>query len=174
MNWFKVDDELDPIISGDAVITITEPGVYGLSLISDICSDTAYYEIFNETSIPSFAFNTDTLSCYNPAVMIDMTSSLFLETISWTGAVTSSDEDIEVTTSGTYYVQGIALNGCVGNDSIFILDNFDLPIPTIDVPNINCAHPAVTLTSTFTVEICLLYTSPSPRDRQKSRMPSSA
>ena len=153
LNWFKVDDELDPIISGDAVITITEPGVYGLSLISDICSDTAYYEIFNETSIPSFAFNTDTLSCYNPAVMIDMTSSLFLETISWTGAVTSSDEDIEVTTSGTYYVQGIALNGCVGNDSIFILDNFDLPIPTIDVPNINCAHPAVTLTSTFTVEI---------------------
>ena len=153
LNWFKVDDELDPIISGDAVITITEPGVYGLSLISDICSDTAYYEIFNETSIPSFAFNTDTLSCYNPVVMIDMTSSLFLETISWTGAVTSSDEDIEVTTSGTYYVQGIALNGCVGNDSIFILDNFDLPIPTIDVPNINCAHPAVTLTSTFTVEI---------------------
>ena len=153
LNWFKVDDELDPIISGDAVITITEPGVYGLSLISDICSDTAYYEIFNETSIPSFAFNTDTLSCYNPAVMIDMTSSLFLESISWTGAVTSSDEDIEVTTSGTYYVQGIALNGCVGNDSIFILDNFDLPIPTIDVPNINCAHPAVTLTTTFTVEI---------------------
>ena len=42
--------------------------------------------------------------------MIDMTSSLFLETISWTGAVTSSDEDIEVITSGTYYVQGIALN----------------------------------------------------------------
>ena len=25
-----------------------------------------------------------------------------------------------------------------------------------------------------TLEICLLYTSPSPRDRQKSRMPSSA
>ena len=153
LNWFKVDDELDPIISGDAVITITEPGVYGLSLISDICSDTAYYEIFNETSIPSFAFNTDTLSCYNPAVMIDMTSSLFLESISWTGAVTSSDEDIEVITSGTYYVQGIALNGCVGNDSIFISDDFDLPIPTIDVPNINCAHPTVTLTTTFTVEI---------------------
>ena len=153
LNWFKVDDELDPIISGDAVITITEPGVYGLSLISDICSDTAYYEIFNETSIPSFAFNTDTLSCYNPAVMIDMTSSLFLETISWTGAVTSSDEDIEVITSGTYYVQGIALNGCVGNDSIFISDDFDLPTPTIDVPIINCAHPTVTLTTTFTEEI---------------------
>ena len=33
------------------------------------------------------------------------------------------------------------------------------------------------LTATFTddgVKVCLLYTSPSPRDRQKSRMPSSA
>ncbi|MDA9866519.1 hypothetical protein N9C29_01735 [Saprospiraceae bacterium] len=139
LNWFKVDDELDPIISGDSVITITEPGVYGLSLISDICSDTAYYEIFNETSIPSFAFNTDTLSCYNPTVMIDMTSSLFLETISWTGSVTSSDEDIEVTTSGTYYVQGIALNGCVGNDSIFILDDFDVPDPILLGDTITCA-----------------------------------
>ena len=27
---------------------------------------------------------------------------------------------------------------------------------------------------TFNIETCLLYTSPSPRDRQKSRMPSSA
>ena len=28
--------------------------------------------------------------------------------------------------------------------------------------------------SRFSIETCLLYTSPSPRDRQKSRMPSSA
>ena len=34
----------------------------------------------------------------------------------------------------------------------------------------NIAHLAVKLT----VHTCLLYTSPSPRDRQKSRMPSSA
>ena len=31
-----------------------------------------------------------------------------------------------------------------------------------------------TLVSTVILNICLLYTSPSPRDRQKSRMPSSA
>ena len=31
-----------------------------------------------------------------------------------------------------------------------------------------------TVTLTGTVYTCLLYTSPSPRDRQKSRMPSSA
>ena len=35
----------------------------------------------------------------------------------------------------------------------------------------NNIHASV---STYRVESCLLYTSPSPRDRQKSRMPSSA
>ena len=35
-------------------------------------------------------------------------------------------------------------------------------------------HPKVTLLLHFSDQICLLYTSPSPRDRQKSRMPSSA
>ena len=30
------------------------------------------------------------------------------------------------------------------------------------------------LTSTVEVDVCLLYTSPSPRDRTRSRMPSSA
>ena len=39
-----------------------------------------------------------------------------------------------------------------------------------DLNPANCA----TVTETVTVELCLLYTSPSPRDRQKSRMPSSA
>ena len=32
----------------------------------------------------------------------------------------------------------------------------------------------VTYTNTKVLNICLLYTSPSPRDRQRSRMPSSA
>ena len=33
---------------------------------------------------------------------------------------------------------------------------------------------AVALTPFYTPEVCLLYTSPSPRDRTRSRMPSSA
>ena len=37
----------------------------------------------------------------------------------------------------------------------------------------NCSSTPNT-TSNTVVKICLLYTSPSPRDRQKSRMPSSA
>ena len=38
----------------------------------------------------------------------------------------------------------------------------------------NCPCAEKTLLSESSIEGCLLYTSPSPRDRQKSRMPSSA
>ena len=52
-------------------------------------------------------------------------------------------------------------------------DGFDLrwftPVTEVDL----CGH--ATLASAHVLwETCLLYTSPSPRDRQKSRMPSSA
>ena len=46
----------------------------------------------------------------------------------------------------------------------------DFVDPKLCIPgrlNQNCDHGA-------SIRICLLYTSPSPRDRQKSRMPSSA
>ena len=42
---------------------------------------------------------------------------------------------------------------------------------SFEMPELRCPAPSI-LAFTFTT--CLLYTSPSPRDRQKSRMPSSA
>ena len=46
------------------------------------------------------------------------------------------------------------------------------PVPVLDPTDGRIDVPARTPADTY--EICLLYTSPSPRDRQKSRMPSSA
>ena len=50
--------------------------------------------------------------------------------------------------------------------------------PTVDKPYglkpVNLIGGQVFAGATRQMEICLLYTSPSPRDRQKSRMPSSA
>src|SRR5665213_479162 len=48
-----------------------------------------------------------------------------------------------------------------------------LSIPLEDIEPLLQQFNTVSLTSTQFI-ICLLYTSPSPRDRQKSRMPSSA
>ena len=44
-----------------------------------------------------------------------------------------------------------------------LVDNFKDEVGNLDLSRLNQTHPT-----------CLLYTSPSPRDRQKSRMPSSA
>ena len=49
------------------------------------------------------------------------------------------------------------------------LDFEDTALYTIDVMVTDCGHYQLSQHTT-----CLLYTSPSPRDRQKSRMPSSA
>ena len=44
------------------------------------------------------------------------------------------------------------------------------PVVKLFTPDANCTWLLVAIEPDF----CLLYTSPSPRDRQKSRMPSSA
>ena len=56
------------------------------------------------------------------------------------------------------------------------LDGFSVRVPTINVSLVDLVFEAGKETSVEEVNriICLLYTSPSPRDRQKSRMPSSA
>ena len=43
-----------------------------------------------------------------------------------------------------------------------------------DLPEIYTALEVTNSGNKLILEVCLLYTSPSPRDRQKSRMPSSA
>ena len=57
-------------------------------------------------------------------------------------------------------------------------DSAAAPMPDIpdtpDTPDNNMAPPAGGLDAAMLDDVCLLYTSPSPRDRQKSRMPSSA
>ena len=61
----------------------------------------------------------------------------------------------------------------IANNESFIVDLSNLTVD--DTLYYYCtAHDR--MVSTFSIDIysCLLYTSPSPRDRQKSRMPSSA
>ncbi len=145
MSWFKVDDVLDPNIVGNDMITVTEAGIYGLSLITGMCTDTAYVEIFNDESIPSFSFDADVLNCYNPAVVIDMTPSIELQDQSWSGPSTSSLEDLTVVISGTYYIEGVALNGCIGRDSIFIEEDLEVPVPLIVGDTITCATEIATI-----------------------------
>ena len=158
MNWFRVGGGLDPAIANDISITITEPGTYGLSLITDICTDTAYIEIFNDESIPSFSFAVDTLTCYDPIVLIDMTPSIPLQSQQWTGAVTAGVEDISVAASGTYYIEGIALNGCVGRDSVVVAENLDVIDPTLLGDTITCVLDTALIVAVLPDDFAYNYT----------------
>ena len=72
-----------------------------------------------------------------------------------TSATTNTNEAIfENLSAGTYYMVAEDLGGCTGKSETFIIQT-STPF-------------------TYGLYACLLYTSPSPRDRQKSRMPSSA
>ena len=51
----------------------------------------------------------------------------------------------------------------------------EVPSTTANIgPGFDCLGAALDLSNQFTIKSCLLYTSPSPRDRTRSRMPSSA
>ena len=52
--------------------------------------------------------------------------------------------------------------------------NIDKTITHAEMVIDNGCHGVAIFGSTGQAQLCLLYTSPSPRDRQKSRMPSSA
>ena len=67
----------------------------------------------------------------------------------------------------------------LGMDELCFTEHSDYDVPTV----VNCDYDAYfkemeemkeKYKGQITLKTCLLYTSPSPRDRQKSRMPSSA
>ena len=82
--------------------------------------------------------------------------------------------DMPRTTKYTYsrYVSstiGIIASASVSSDAnITVIANSCIIIANISI------RAGIIAITTYTIISCLLYTSPSPRDRQKSRMPSSA
>ena len=75
---------------------------------------------------------------------------------------------------GVYMPDGALRAAGIGNTSNpavlaqqpVLIDPASIPVPA--------PRPVLTTPATALPDTCLLYTSPSPRDRQKSRMPSSA
>ena len=87
---------------------------------------------------------------------------------------TTGEIDLDQTTPGiyvvTYTVQGVSFTQDV---TVNAVDNAKFSYSASSYAPTD-ADPTPTTTVPNTPNTCLLYTSPSPRDRQKSRMPSSA
>ena len=75
---------------------------------------------------------------------------------------------VKVERTQNKFINKFEINKFITNHLSFEYNNID------DAKNSQLAQELFYLPFVKKVYICLLYTSPSPRDRQKSRMPSSA
>ena len=134
---------------------------------------------------PTISCPNDTLVTGTGSTMVNDLAPMFgdnclvdMVSYSMTGATSMTGND---DASGTIFNEGLTtvtyeVSDGAGNTASCPFDvEIDVPIPADTtftfVPEINldCENGTVEMCMT-----CLLYTSPSPRDRQKSRMPSSA
>ena len=81
---------------------------------------------------------------------------------------------IFVDTPGFQTRHSNALNRSLNKTVLGAVSDVDLVLFVVEAGSYNSADDKVLDLLSGQVPVCLLYTSPSPRDRQKSRMPSSA
>ena len=118
-------------------------------------------------------------------LIITIPISLFIGVLSGMREGSKTDRSLSIfsiiTTSVPQYVSGIlftiilsswlGLFKGVAKAGNITFENFALPVLTIVVYDIGYI---ARMTRASMVEVCLLYTSPSPRDVEEARMPSSA
>ena len=120
----------------------------------------------------NYQANCDTITCLN--VSVSDTIYYFEDRTLCNGDSLFLGTDT-IVTNGTYCETFTSISGC---DSLSCLNVEFLIFNTVTIDSILCANSFFELGNvTFnsdTLICCLLYTSPSPRDRTRSRMPSSA
>ena len=158
-----------------STITVTTAGTFSVTVTAaNGCTSTASVITTLNNTPPTAAIvnNTGTtiLTCATTAISVTATGG---GTYSWSdgASVVGTNANLSITSTGTYTVTVTTANGCSSTASISITQNIAPPLASISVVGSTtfCQGESVTLTSS-----CLLYTSPSPRDRTRSRMPSSA
>ena len=83
------------------------------------------------------------------------------------------DNQVIAYPTDTIYGLGTAMNNDEGIERINLMKMREQPM-SIALGSFNVIKNRIIANENAMIEICLLYTSPSPRDRQKYRMPSSA
>ena len=117
------------------------------------------------------------------SVVVDANADLVTEKALLSGDATPAEGDsvtyvITVTNNGTAQATGVSLTdqlpaGITFTGASVSQGSYNSATGLYTIGTLNDGAVA-TIQLTGTVDVCLLYTSPSPRDRQKSRMPSSA
>ena len=91
-----------------------------------------------------------------------------------TGAVTSAQNIVKCAQRCGLTVADIVLEQLASSEAVLSQDEKDLGVALIDIGGGTTDIAIWSEGSIIHTSVCLLYTSPSPRDRTRSRMPSSA
>ena len=185
---YSIDDTTyDDIVGSDSGTTN-----YTFTSLTASTSYTLYIRAVNaggESDSASIAVTTNQIPAPGAVTNLATTSVSHNEiTVSWTAA-TGNPTDYQYSTDGSIYTAIGSLDTTYTFTSLTASTSYTLYIRAVNAggesdsasitvtTNQIPAPGAVTNLATTSVshnEICLLYTSPSPRDRTRSRMPSSA
>ena len=171
-SWSTVDGN---IVSGGttATPTVDAAGTYTLEVTGpNGCTSTCDVLVTEDITPPVCdAGSPMELTCTTTSVVLGGSSTTAGATFSWStvdGNIVSGGTTATPTVdaAGIYTLEVTGPSGCTSTCDVIVTEDITPPVCDAGSP--------MELTCTTTSVVCLLYTSPSPRDQRGSRMPSSA
>ncbi len=135
--------------SADSLITGISTGSYFLTVTDATGCTNEYISVVYADTIPP-PFNivaSDVLDCDSDTSYINSTYPL-IQNISWTSSTgySSSDFEAKATEPGFYYLEAMSsINGCIGYDTIEIVEDFSVPTVEAFDQSFNCGQNSLIL-----------------------------
>ncbi len=139
----------DGFLSSDSAVFTSTPGDYIL-IYGGIngCADTIAFEVEEDMTAPPIDIApVQDINCANDQVVISIEGPLPGFDYSWTlpNGDTVQGDSLTTTQSGWHFVDVADLDGCMGRDSVFVNENFELPDYSIWLDSINCQRDSATV-----------------------------
>ena len=156
--WTTADGIIDGN-PGDFIIDARKAGTYTLVssavFANATCTQTVQKTIFLDETFPRIDLSADTITCTKDTITVGMDVSLPVGGFAWVADNAQPFEtlpsgDIRVWLPGKYTVSLTSTNGCTGSDSIVVVEDKFLPVPTFSSGKITCDIDSVQITTTVT------------------------
>ncbi len=141
-------------MSNDRSVTLPELNTYNLILTgSNGCRTMVEYVPPVDTARAVLELFTDILGCHRDTVPLYYLSGLEIMDLVWMGSDVHDTSADTTSTSmpGLYSIRATALNGCESEASIFVTEDFTIPMATINgTDTVNCLIDTVSLSAQST------------------------
>jgi hypothetical protein len=142
--------------TGDSteIVEILTEGLFSLTVTDENgCSSIENIEVLANLTAPEIEFSLpegDTLSCGKTNVTVDAGASLGDSSSVFNWSTGIDQNEILVTTPGTYFLTITQANGCIDIDSIVIYENIETPTLLFDFPGgniVDCGNSSVLISA---------------------------